>query len=530
MSATTLAPAGAAPGAVPEAIPFRNWVAVCGGVLGAFMAILDIQITNSSLADIQGTLGASLDEGSWISTGYLIAEIIVIPLSGWLALVFGLRRLLLIGCTLFLVFSVLCGTATSLQQMIVYRVGQGFTGGVLIPLAFTILIVKLPLSKRAVGSALFGFSATFAPAIGPVVGGWLTETYSWQWIFYINLLPGVLLISMIWYGLDGAPAQLDRLRRGDWGGIVSMAIGLGCLMFVLEEGQRKDWFGNEAIRLCAWLAGIFLVAFVVIAFTRREPFINLRLLGKRSLGSACLMNLATGLGLYGTIYITPLYLSQVQGYNSLQIGHVLMWMGLPQLALFPFLPLLLKYVDSRIVCAFGIALFAISCFINGFTMNHDTAIDQFKFSQLVRALGQPLLMSPLSQMAAVGIAPSQAGGASSLFNMFRNLGGSIGIALLATVLEHREHYHFSIISERLTHNGTLLAARLGEMSAALAGHGGDGAMRATAELAKMVRREALTMAYADCFTLIGIALTLSMFGAFFLARAQSGPGGGGGGH
>ncbi len=534
MSATTLAPtptptpaAGAT--AAVERVSLRNWVAVLGGALGAFMAVLDIQITNSSLADIQGALGASLDEGSWISTGYLIAEIIVIPLTGFLALVFGMRRLLLANCTLFLGFSMLCGTATSLEQMILYRVGQGFTGGVLIPLAFTIMLIKLPMSKRAIGSAIFGFSATFAPAIGPTLGGWLTETYSWHWIFYINLLPGAVLIAMIWYGLDDTPAQLGRLRRGDWGGILSMAVGLGCLEYVLEEGQRKDWFGNDTIRLCAWIAGIFLVAFIVIEFTRREPFINLRLLGKRSLGSACLMNLATGLGLYGTIYITPIYLTQVQGYNALQIGEVLMWMGLPQLALFPFLPFILKRVDSRIVCAFGIALFAASCFMNGFTMNHDTAIDQLKYSQLVRALGQPLLMSPLSQMATVGIAASQAGSASALFNMFRNLGGSIGIALLATVVEHREHYHFSIISERLTQNSAIVAERLGGMAMALGADGGDATMRATAELALMVRREATTMAFADCFTLIGVALTLSIGGAFFLARARSG-GGGGGGH
>ncbi len=258
--------------AAAERVPLRNWIAVGGGVLGAFMAVLDIQITNSSLADIQGALGASLDEGSWISTGYLIAEIIVIPLTGWLALVFGMRRLLLVCCVLFLGFSMLCGMARNLEQMILFRIGQGFTGGVLIPLAFTILLVKLPVSKRAIGSALFGFSATFAPAIGPTLGGWLTETYSWQWIFYINLLPGAVLVAMIWYGLDDTPAQLGRLRRGDWGGIVSMAIGLGCLEYVLEEGQRKDWFGNDVIRLCAWLAGIFLVAFVVIEFVRREPF------------------------------------------------------------------------------------------------------------------------------------------------------------------------------------------------------------------------------------------------------------------
>ncbi|MBN9559182.1 MAG: multidrug efflux MFS transporter [Alphaproteobacteria bacterium] len=520
MSGTALALGGAAPAS--RSVPLRNWLAVLGAMLGAFMAILDIQITNSSLANIQGTLGASLEEGSWISTGYLIAEIIVIPLTGWLAMVFGLRRYLLVNSALFLGFSMLCGTATSLEQMVFYRIGQGFTGGVLIPLAFTILLVKLPLSKRAIGSAIFGFTATFAPAIGPTVGGWLTETYSWHWIFYINVIPGVLMIAMIWYGLDAAPAQLDRLRRGDWAGIFCMAVGLGCLAFVLEEGQRKDWFGSDTIWWCSWIAVVFLTAFVAIVLVRREPFINLRLLRQRSLGSACLMNLATGLGLYGTVYIMPVYLTQVQGYNALQIGWVMMWMGLPQLALFPFLPLILRYVDSRVVCAFGIALFAASCFMNAFTMSHDTAIEQLKWSQLVRALGQPLLMSPLSQMAAVGIPAAQAGSASALFNMFRNLGGSIGIAALATLVERREHFHFSIIAERLTHNSPRVAETLDRIALGLSARGGDPAMRALAELARMVRREALVMAYADAFFLIGAALTLSIAGAFFLSRARSG--------
>jgi MFS transporter, DHA2 family, multidrug resistance protein len=521
MSGGTLA---AALPARPGAVPLRNWIAVVGGVLGAFMAVLDIQITNSSLADIQGALGASLDEGSWISTGYLIAEIIVIPMTGWLAQVFGLRRYLLANCVLFLVFSILCGTATSLEQMILYRVGQGFTGGVLIPLAFTITLIKLPPAKRAIGASLFGFSATFAPAIGPTIGGWLTENYSWHWIFYINLFPGAVLIAMIWYGLDATPAQLGRLKRGDWLGIACMAVGLGCLEYVLEEGQRKDWFGNPIIRNCAVLAGIFLAAFLVVEFTRREPFIDLRLLGRRSLGAATAMNLATGLALYGSVYIMPLYLTQVQGYNALQIGEVLMWMGLPQLFLFPFVPTIVKYVDSRLVCAFGMLLFAVSCFMNS-AMSHDTAIEQLKWSQLVRALGQPLLMSPLAQMATIGIAPAQAGSASALFNMMRNLGGSVGIATLSTLVEHREHYHFSVIAERLTHNGTRVADRLADLGRYLTPHGENASAMALAELARTVRREALVMAYADCFFLIGVALIIAMAGTFFLTRAKPGAGG-----
>jgi MFS transporter, DHA2 family, multidrug resistance protein len=302
-----------------------------------------------------------------------------------------------------------------------------------------------------------------------------------------------------------------------------MAVGLGCLQSVLEEGQRKDWFGDASIRTCSLLAGIFLIAFLIIEFTRREPFIDLRLLGRKSLGAATAMNLATGLALYGTVYVMPLYLTQVQGYSALQIGVVQMWMGLPQLFVFPFLPLIMKYVDSRIVCAFGISLFAASCFMNA-GMTHDTALEQLRWSQLVRALGQPLVMVPLAQMATVGIAPAQAGSASALFNMIRNLGGSIGIALLSTLVQNREHYHFSVIGERITQNSAAVADRLAGLARYFAPHGGDPHARALAELARMVRREALVMAYGDSFFLIGVALVIAIGGTFFLARATLGGG------
>ena len=442
-------------------------------------------------------------------------------MTGWLAGVFSLRRYLVVNAILFLVFSVLCGLATNLSEMILFRIGQGFTGGVLIPTAFTIMLLRIPGSQRAIASAIFGMTVTFAPAIGPTIGGWLTDTYSWHWIFYINLIPGAALVAMIWWGLDPEPMRLDRLARGDWTGIACMAIGLGSLEYVLEEGQRKDWFGDGRIVLCAVLAAVFITAFIAVELLKKEPFIDLRLLRRRSLSAACAVNFAAGLGLYGSIYILPLYLSRVQGYNALQIGEVQMWMGLPQLAILPFVPFILRVFDSRVVLAVGLGLFAASCLMNGYGMSADTGIDQLKWSQLVRALGQPLIISPLAQMATIGIGPAQAGAASALFNMGRNLGGSFGIALLATAAEHREHWHFSAIAERVTHNSLLLAERLGRMAQVV------GPDQALARLANQVRRQAVVMGYADCFLLIGAGLLLSLLGTAFLSRARPGPPGGG---
>ncbi len=229
----------------PARASARDWIAVYGAILGAFTAILDIQITNASLASIQGALGASTEEGSWISTAYLMAEIIVIPLTGWLGALIGLRRYLVANTLLFVGFSLACALSSSLHEMILFRAGQGFTGGVLIPTAISIVRGRLPKSQQAVGIALFGFTATFAPAIGPTVGGWLTDNFSWRYVFYINLLIGPVAAAAQLIGLEKTHACWDELRHGDWPGIALMALGLPLLTFVLEEGQRKSWFELE---------------------------------------------------------------------------------------------------------------------------------------------------------------------------------------------------------------------------------------------------------------------------------------------
>lgn len=274
-------------------------------MLGAFMAVLDIQITNASLKDIQAALGATLEEGSWISTAYLVAEIVVIPLTGWLSQVFSTRRYLLTNAALFVLFSVCCAWSWNLQSMIVFRAFQGFTGGVLIPMAFTYILRNLPPAKQLVGLAMFAITATFAPSIGPTLGGWLTENFSWEYIFYLNVIPGVLLISAVFYALPSEPVRLNLLKSGDWVGIIAMAIGLGSLQVVLEEGSRKDWFESEFIVRLAVVAAIFLTIFFWIELTRRRPFIELWLLKGRNFSLATIVNVALGIGLYGSIYVLP---------------------------------------------------------------------------------------------------------------------------------------------------------------------------------------------------------------------------------
>src|SRR5256884_1021026 len=323
------------PQPVPAArtVSAKTWLAVVGATLGAFMAVLNIQIVNASLADIQGAIGAGIDDGGWISTSYLIAEIVVIPFSGWLAQVFSVRIYLLTNAVLFLALSAACALAQDLPQMIALRAVQGFTGGVLIPMAFTLIITLLPKAKQPIGLALFALSATFAPAIGPTIGGYLTENWGWEYIFYVNLVPGAVMVGMLYYALEAKPMNLSLLREGDWAGIVTMAIGLSALQTVLEEGNKDDWFGSPFIVKLSVIAAVALTAFLWIELTAKKPLLNLRLLFRRNFGFGILADFLLGVALYGSVFILPVYLSRIQGYNAEQIGMVLAWTGLPQLLL-----------------------------------------------------------------------------------------------------------------------------------------------------------------------------------------------------
>jgi len=508
----------------------RTWVAVFGATLGAFMAVLNIQIVNASLADIQGAIGAGIDDGGWVSTAYLIAEIVVIPLTGWLARVFSMRRYLLVNAVLFLAFSAACAFARSLGEMIVLRACQGFAGGVLIPLAFTIVITLLPKAKQPAGMALFALSATFAPAIGPTIGGYLTENWGWQYIFYVNLVPGAAMLAMLWYALEPAPMQLGLLRRGDWPGIATMAIGLAALQTVLEEGEKDDWFGSPFIVRLSLVATASLALFVAIELRVRRPLLNLRLLARRNFGFGILANFLLGTALYGSVFILPVYLARIQGYNAEQIGAVLAWTGLPQLVLIPLVPQAMKRLDARLIVAFGLALFAASNFMN-VDLSAATAADQLFWPNVVRAVGQAFVLAPLSAIATGGIEAEHAGSASALFNMLRNLGGAIGIAVLQTFLTTREQYHSSVLSASVSLFDEATRSRIAGLARYFLAHGagdpGEAWHRAVVAIGRIVRQQAYVLAFGDTFYLLGAGLVAALAATLLLrkpARLDAGAG------
>jgi MFS transporter, DHA2 family, multidrug resistance protein len=509
-------------------VSVASWIAVLASMIGAFMAILNIQITNASLLDIEGGIGTGVDNGPWISTSYLIGEIIVIPLTDYLSKVFSFRRYMLVNAILFPLLSMACAFTNDLGSMIVMRGLQGFTGGILIPMAFTMVLTRLPKPQQPVGLAIFALSVTFAPAIGPTIGGFLTENYGWRTIFFVNTPPSLLMVAALYFTLERAPMQLRLLKEGDWAGIVTMAIGLAALQTVLEEGNKDDWLASPFIFDLAIVAVVFLSAFIAIELTVPKPLVLLRLLTRRNFGIGVLANVLVGFALFGSVYILPQYLGQVQGYNAEQIGQVLAWTGLPQLILIPFVPLLIKRFDVRHIAFAGIAIFAASCFMDT-TLSLDSSGDQFWLPNIVRAIGQALVITPVSAITTGNIAPAEAGAASGLSNMLRNLGGAVGTATLSTVLTKREQFHSNIIGQAVTLTRDEVRQRIGDLTGYFLTHGISDAATAQHEaivaIGRIVRRQALIMAFSDAFAVIGMLLAVAAV-AVLLARRVGGGGAG----
>jgi MFS transporter, DHA2 family, multidrug resistance protein len=525
------APQAAAPQNSDRASPVV-WLSIFAAMIGAFMAILNIQITNASLLNIEGGIGTGVDNGSWISTSYLIGEIVVIPLTDYLSRVFSFRKIMLVFATLFAAFSVACAFTHDLPSMIAMRGLQGFFGGVLIPMAFTLVFTKLPKGQQPIGLAMFALAVTFAPAIGPTIGGYLTENYGWQTIFFVNVVPTAFMVVILFFTLERQPMQLSLLREGDWFGIATMAIGLSALQAVLEEGNKDDWFGSPFIVKLAIVAFVSLSLFIANELIVEKPLLRLRLLTNRNFGMGTLASVFLGFGLFGSIYLLPAYLGQVQGYNAEQIGNVLAWTGLPQLILIPLVPKLMQRIDARYLAAFGLFLFAVSSFMNT-TMSLDYSGDQFWVPNIIRAIGQALTLAPLSNVSLGSVAPQDAAAASGISNMIRNLGGAIGTAVLATIVTKREQFHSNIIGQSVDLGREEVRARIAQLTNYFTAHGvTDPAAahnQAIIALGKLVKRQALVLGFSDTFMVLGVVLLLAS-AAILLTRKVKAAAAGGGAH
>jgi MFS transporter, DHA2 family, multidrug resistance protein len=512
------------PVADPNRAGVTVWVAVLAAMIGCFMAILNIQITNASLLNIEGGIGTGVDNGSWISTSYLIGEIVVIPLTDYLSRVFSFRRYMLASAALFAAFSVACAFTHDLPSMIATRGLQGFAGGVLIPMAFTLVLTKLPKPQQPIGLAIFALSVTFAPAIGPTIGGYLTENYGWQTIFFVNVVPTIVMVTALYFTLERQPIQLKLLKEGDWAGIATMAVGLAAFQTVLEEGNKDDWFASPFILRLAIVALVSLSLFVWIELAVEKPLIRLRLLRQRNFGFGTISVTLLGFALFGSVYILPAYLGQTQGYNAEQIGAVLAWTGLPQLLLIPLIPKLMQRFDARYIAIIGLLIFAYSCFMNT-AMSPDYAGDQLWIPNIVRAIGQALVLTPLTSVSTGGTAPQDAAAASGISNMLRNLGGAIGTAVLATVITKREQFHSNIIGQSVTLGREEVRNRIAQTTDYFMAHGVPDAaaahQQAILALGRAVKHQALVMGFSDTFAVIGVVLVLSAAAVALTRRVKT---------
>jgi len=500
----------------------RNWLVILGASLGAFMAILDIQITNASLREIQGTLGLDFAEGGWISTAYLIAEVVVIPLTGFFSEVFGMRSYMIFNSALFIGASVMAGLSWNLESMIGFRIIQGLTGGTLIPMAFQCMLTFIPEEKRMVGLSIFGIIITLAPTLGPAFGGWLTDNYGWRANFLINIFPGAIMLISLFYGMPRARMNLKKLIHMDFIGMVALTLWLGTLTYVLEEGANKNWFDDNTIRICFLVGLLSFPTFMATQLLRRKPLLKLKLLLNRNFGVAAIVTMTTAIALYGGIYSLSLYLGQVQNYSAQSIGSVMAWIGIPQIAVMPLLPWLMRRVDLRLLVFAGLVLFAVSNSMNS-SLSMDYAGDQFKLSLFIRALGQPLFMIPLSQMGMALIHPDEVGDASAIYNVMRNLGGSIGIATAGTMILTRQNMHFFHLLEHVTSHDNIVSDRLSlfQQGFMIQGLGlSESKQKAYKLLVGLTQREALINAFSDVFLIMAVGILLTAFLVLLLKKVD----------
>ena len=496
-------------------------------VFGMFMAILDIQIVSASLPDIQAGLGASSDEISWVQTSYLVAEVIMIPLSGFLARMMSMRVLFTLAAGGFTAASLMCATAGSINEMILWRALQGFLGGGMIPSVFTAAFTIFPPSKRNIVSPIIGLIATLAPTVGPTIGGYLSHTMSWHWLFLVNVIPGILVTIGAWNLIDFDRPNWKLFERFDWWGLLALAAFLGGMEFVLEEGPSNDWFADHMVAILA----IVMVAGGIVtfwrAFTRDEPIVDLSAFSDVNFAVGSLFSFVMGIGLYGMTYLYPLYLGSVRGYDSLMIGETVFVSGLAMFAGAPLAGILSSKMDLRVMLLIGFVGFATSTWmLTGMTADWD--FQELLVPQMLRGMSLMLCMVPINNLALGTLSADKMKGASGLYNLTRNLGGAVGLAVINTLLSDRSALHYQRLSDAINWTNTIALEQLNAMAANLAARGVDGETGALAQMAARLHGQAAVMSFIDIFTLI-----TALFGGLALAALLMRPaasGGGGSGH
>ncbi len=514
-------PAAVADQDEPE-ISARRFIAFFAMLFGMFMAILDIQVVSASLATIQAGLSASSDEVAWVQTAYLVAEVVMIPLSGFLSRAFSTRIAFTVSAAGFTLMSLFCSLSTSVEQLIVWRALQGFIGGAMIPTVFSAAYSIFPRRKTSMIAAIIGLVATLAPTIGPTVGGYLTDLLSWRWLFLINVGPGIAVALTAWLLVDFDRPDLRLLRDFDWLGLISMALFLGALEYLLEEGPAKNWFDDGRIVWAAAISCSGALIFFARAFTTENPIVDLRAFDDRNFWTGSLASFVFGVGLYGLTYVYPIYLARVRGFSAQQIGETMFVTGLCQFIAAPIVGRLLTRMDLRLMIGLGFLGFAWGAAISA-GVTKDWGFDQLLAPQALRGFSLMFMMAPINNLALGALPPAKLKNASGLFNVTRNLGGAFELAVINTTLDRRFDLHFERLRETLVW-GNGRAQEFFAGLAALYGQTGDEArLAATHRLAALAVREATVMALADVFLGISLLFLAGAGLAAFMRRPAAPP-------
>jgi MFS transporter, DHA2 family, multidrug resistance protein len=496
--------------------------------MAAFMEVLDTSIANVALPYMAGSLGASNDQSTWVLTSYLVSNAIVLPISGWLAGVFGRKRFFMMCLASFTVSSLLCGIAPSLGAIIFFRVLQGIGGGGLQPMAQAILADVFPPEKRGLAFALYGVTAVVAPTIGPTLGGWITDNYTWRWIFFINLPVGILALLLV-YRLVDDPPWAKRVKGAgikiDYIGISLLALGVGALQIMLDKGQEDDWFGSRFILTLAILAAAGLISLVIWEWFYKSPIIEVKLFKNLNFLGANGMMFILGLMYFASLVMMPLFLQSLLGYTAESAGLVLSGGGVLLLLLMPVVGVLSSKVQARYLVAFGWLALAIGMYVSSQRLDLDVSFRSSALLRLLQVLGLPFLFVPINLASYVGMPAEKSGSVAGLVNFMRNMGSSVGTSLVTTLLERRAQVHQVYLVANVTRGRPELLNQVAGLTARLSAAGMNverAAAQAHAIIFRNVIAQATTLAYLDTFLYLAVASGIMFFLAFALRKNQPG--------
>lgn len=500
-----------------EMPPLRVQIGFFAAVLGMFMAILDIQIVASSLNEVQAGVSASRDEIAWVQTAYLIAEVIMIPLAGTLARIMSTRKLFVISSIGFVLASIGCAMSQSITQLVILRAFQGFLGGAMIPLTHATSFTLFPRNQMGKIQALIGVVATTAPSIGPTLGGFITEHMSWHWLFLLNVVPGALVVIGVWSFLDIDKPDRSVLKRLDIWGLILMAIFLGTLEYVLEEGPLHDWLGSQSIFIGAVVCAISATLFFLRMFMAEHPIVNLRLFKHRNFAIGMCLNFVLGAAVYGLVYLMPLFFGIVRHFNSIQIGNVMFVTGAAMFVAAPIVGRLSDKVDLRYFLFFGFILIGVGSFMNA-NLTAESDYAEFFWPQVLRGVGMMIGFIALSRIALGNLPATDIGQGSGLLNVMRNLGGAIGLAILNTLHLRQAEYHWVQMIPAINEGRIEVTGTLAAYQQQLNGVATDPQAGAIRMLANRVLLQAEVLAFNNIFYWLGILFVIALPLIFFLKK------------